>query len=360
MPYLSLGSTSMLKLWNGSCLLVVFSICLFIVNPLWADEYSSQPFELRLWAAMSRSISSTDAIGRQASAAYPSGSSDNPAGVDVRDFELVSTRAYICAGTHHVIFSNGAWIAAGDVNGFFHFNNTGTISFGYIHIALPEGQTRQGFNNDLRDNEFLMKYGRKIHGKGYVGLSFRVRDMKLESGDLSQGVPRRTRNDSVGGSFTVGGLWRPKSDWTLGTLIEIGWIGSDLEGEVHLPNDTDVPFQLDLTTHTMNVKAGFGWKMSSKLTVYGDGQYFHLGNSMNTTDIGRFYFGGNIHLAQKVSLMAGGSLDTMRKGSASMGVGISMSARSLFKLTYQYNPLPDISYEFGTGHIVSSTVVFGF
>ena len=44
--------------------------------PCWADDLSTQPFEVRLWAAMSRSVSSTDAIGRQASVAYLSASSN--------------------------------------------------------------------------------------------------------------------------------------------------------------------------------------------------------------------------------------------------------------------------------------------
>ena len=197
-------------------------IWIFATIPCWADELSSQPLEVRLWSAMSRSISSTDAIGRQASVAYPSGSSENPAAIDVRDFELIDTRGYICMGTHHVVFSEDAWFAAGDINGFVHLNKAGTISVGYIRIATPEGSTRQGFDDDFRNNDFSMKYGRQIHKKGYVGFGVRVRDMELDYGDLFQGFPRDTQNHSIGGSFTLGGLWRPNPEWTLGALIDTG------------------------------------------------------------------------------------------------------------------------------------------
>jgi len=332
---------------------------IFASNAGWAEDLSTQPFEVRLWSAMSRSISSTDAIGRQASVAYLSASSDNPAGTDLRDVRGEDTKRFFCAGTHHVVFDDGAWIAAADANGFFRLDSAGTLLLGYNHIGLVDGQTRQGFEDDLSYNEFAVKYGRRIHPKGYVGIGFRLRDMSMEYGDLYLGAPRDTNNDSIAGSFTLGGMWRPNWDLTLGILTEVGWIGSDVEGQVHLPG-FDVPFQLDLTTQTVNAKMGLGWKIVPMIAVYADGQYFHLGNSMTTVDIGRFYFGGDIRLAQGISIMAGGSVDSMAHTSVSAGLSISMSKPSLLKVTYQHNPLPEIRQEFGTGHLVSASVVFSF
>ena len=334
-------------------------IWILAATPCWPGDLDNEPFEVRLWAAMSRSISSTDAIGRQASVAYLSASSDNPAGIDLRDVRGEDTKRFFCAGTHHVVFNDGAWIAAADANGFFRLNSAGTLLAGYSHIGLVDGQTRQGFDDDLSYDDFVVKYGRKIHTKGYVGIGFRVRDMEMDYGDLYMGAPRDTRNDSIAGSFTAGGMWRPNQDLTLGVLTEVGWIGSDIEGQVHLPG-FDAPFQLDLTTQTVNVKTGLGWKILPMFAIYADGQYFHLGNSLTDVDIGRFYFGGDIRVAQAVSFMAGGSVDNTAQTSLSAGIAIRLSNPSLLKVTYQHNPLPEIRQEFGTGNLVSASVVFSF
>ncbi len=332
----------------------------FLAGPLPAGDFDDQPFEIRLWSAMSRSISSTDAIGRQASVAYPSGSSDNPAGSDVRDFELLNTRVYACAGTHHVLFSEGAWIAAGDVNGFLRLGGGGTLAFGYLRISTLEGRTRQGFNDVFRNNEYGIRYGRKVHAKGYIGVSIRFRDMDLEYDDTFQDLPRRTRNHSFGGSVSVGGMWRPNSKWTFGSVLDAGWIDSDVQGAVSLPGGGDLPFQLEITTRSVQVKTGLGWAIAPAVTCYVDGQYFHIGNRMYAIDLGRFYWGGDIRLSRMFSLMAGASLDTLAQASASTGIGISLSPGNKIKMTYQYNPLPDVDHEFGKGHIVSATVVVGF
>jgi hypothetical protein len=366
-------------------------ICIVSTSRSWADDLSTEPFEVRLWLAMSRAISSTDAIGREASVAYRSASSDNPAAVDVRRVEPVSARGFFCAGTHHIMFADGAWIAAEDVNGFIRFNTAGTISMGYIHIALPEGQTRQGFEDDLGSHEFIFKYGRQIHPKMYVGAGIRVSDMNLDYGDLFQGAPRNTHDHSISGSFTLGSLWQPKPNWTIGVLAGAGWIGSDIEGVVHLPGfmgtlagaggigsdnggavylpgifgPINVPFQFDLTTRTVNVKTGFGWRATPVLTVYSDVQYFRLDNSMSSEEVGRFYFGGDVHVSRSVTLMAGGSVDTNLHASVSSGIGINLMKPgrlkpTLLKLSYQYNPLPEIQQEFGKGNLVSATMVFSF
>ena len=96
------------------------------------------------------------------------------------------------------------------------------------------------------------------------------------------------------------------------------------------------------------------------LAIYSDVQYFLVDNSMSTVDIVRFYFGGDVRLARWISLMAGGSVDTRAQASASVGVSITMSKPSLLKVTYQYNPLPEIRQEFGTGNLISASVVFNF
>jgi hypothetical protein len=349
----------MLRQWHSRNLGLALGVWILAANPCWSGDLSTQPFEVRLWSAMSRSISSTDAIGRQASVAYLSASSDNPAGTDLRDVKGENAKRFFCAGTHHIVFSDGAWIAAADVNGFFRLNNAGTLLLGYNHIGLLDGQTRQGFEDDLSNNEFAVKYGRKINSEGYVGVGVRVRDMELNYGDLFLGAPRNTHDDSIAASFTLGGMWRPNRDLTLGMLTEFGWIGSDIEGQAHMPG-FDAPFRLDLTTQTVNVKTGLGWKILPMVAIYADGQYFHIGNSMTTVDIGRFYFGGDIRVAHGVSLMAGGSVDNMAQTSVSAGISITMSKPSLLKVTYQHNPLPELHQEFGTGNLVSASVVFSF
>ncbi len=335
-------------------------LCLFIAPYCIAGDFDAQPLEVRLWTAMSRSVTSTDAIGRQASVAFLSASSDNPAGIDVRDAEGEDVVRLICAGTHHVVFSNGAWIAAGDANGLIRRKKAGSVLLGYNHIALADGQTRQGFNDDLRNSEFVLKYGHRIDEDAYIGIGFRVRDMRLNYGDRYLGAPRYSRNDSIAGSFTLGGLWRPDEKWTLGVLSEAGWIHSDINGAIQLPGPMNVPFKVDLMTKTLNIKAGMAWKMLPALTVYSDGQFYHLGNSLTDVQVGRFYFGGDLRVARGILVIAGGSVDTLSQVSESVGISIALSKPRLIKLTYQHNPLPEIRQEFGRGNLLSATMVFGF
>jgi hypothetical protein len=347
---------------------LLIGICIFAAGRSWAGELSTEPFEVRLWLAMSRAISSTDAIGREASVAYRSASSDNPAAADVRRVEPVRDRGFFCAGMHNIVFTDGAWISAQDINGFIRFSKAGTISTGYIHIALPQGQTRQGFEDDLRSHEFVFKYGRQISPSMHVGAGFRMSDMNLDYGDLFQGAPRSTHDHSISGSFTLGSLWQPNPNWTIGVMAGAGWIGSDIGGAVHLPGfagPVNIPFQLDLTTRTVNVKTGFGWRATPSLDFYSDVQYFRLDNSMSAEGVGRLYFGGDVHVSRGVSFMAGGSMDTNSHASVGSGVSINMMKPgvlkpTLLKLTYQYNPLPEIWQEFGTGHLLSATMVFSF
>jgi hypothetical protein len=347
------------------CFGLAVGICIIFASRSWAEDWSTEPFELRLWLAMSRAINSTDAIGREASVAYRSASSDNPAAADVRHVEPVSAQGFFCAGTHHIAFSDGAWIIAEDVNGFLRFNTTGTLAMGYVHFASQNGQTRQGFEDNIGNHEFLIKYGRQIRQNLYVGTGFTVNDMTFDYGDLFQGLPRSTHDHSISGSFTLGTLWQPKPNWTFGVIAGAGWTGSDVEGAVHLPSLFDVPFHADITTRTLNFKTGFGWRVTPALTVYSDAQYFRLDNNMNAVGAGRFYFGADVYLSSRISLMAGSSVDTNGHATGSSGLGINLMKPgrlkpTLFKLAYQYDPLPELSHEFGTGHLVSATMVFSF
>ncbi len=347
------------------CLGLIAGACMIPTNPARAGDLNSEPFEIRLWIAMSRAVNSTDAIGREASAAYPSASSDNPAAADLRDFEPAGSRGFFCAGMHHITFSDGAWMIAEDVNGFLRFNTKGTLSMGYVHIGTQNGRTKQGFEDDVSNHEFLFKYARPVSPNLYLGVGFIMNNMNLEYGELFQGVPRNTHDHSISGSFTLGSIWQPTPKWTVGVLAGAGWTGSEVDGVVHLPGPMDVPFQSDLTTRSLNFKTGFGWRATQGLAVYSDAQYFRLDNSMTMQDVGRFYLGADFYLSRRISLIAGSSVDTNAHASASAGLGIEMMkpgtlTPTRFKLTYQYNPLPEIGQEFGTGHLVSATMVFSF
>jgi hypothetical protein len=259
-----------------------------------------------------------------------------------------------------VVFGNGAWIAAGDANALIRRQKSGSMLMGYSHIALADGQTRQGFNDDLRNSDFVFKYGQQVQPNTYIGIGFRVRDMMLDYGDLYLSLPRRTRNESIAGSFTLGGLWHANQKLTLGVMSETGWIHSDIKGALQLPVSASVPFKMDLTTQTLNVKAGMRWKLRPALTVYGDGQFYHLGNSLTGIQVGRFYFGGDLRVAPGILLIGGASVDTLSQVSESAGISIALSKPRLIKVTYQRNPLPEIRQEFGSGNLLSATMVFGF
>ena len=351
-----------LRVWH---LMLLLSLYIFSTNVSRAGDLSTEPFEIRLWLAMSRAVNSTDAIGREASAAYRSASSDNPAAADLRRVEPVNPRGFFCAGTHQIVFTDGAWMSAEDVNGFLRFNTSGTMAMGYVHIASQNGQTQQGFEDDISSHEFLFKYGRQISPGMYVGAGFILNDMNFDYSELFQGVPRSTRDHSISGSFTIGSLWQPKPNWTIGMLVGAGWTGSDIDGVVHLPGPFNVPFQADLTTRSVNLKAGFGWRAMRVLALYSDAQYFRLDNSMAAEGVGRFYFGADVFVSGRISLMAGSSVDTNAHATASSGLSINMMKPgtlrpTLFKVSYQYNPLPEIEQEFGKGHLISATMVFSF
>ena len=160
---------------------------------------------MRLWLAMSRAVSSTDAIGREASVAYRSASSDNPAATDTREVEPVNTKAFFCAGTHHIMFTDGAWIAAADANGFIRMKNAGTVGLGYIYIGLQMAQRDRDLTMIFTSTSFASNTAGKIRPDAYVGVGMKVSDLKLNYGDLFQGVPAEYSGSFHRWKFHFGG-----------------------------------------------------------------------------------------------------------------------------------------------------------
>jgi hypothetical protein len=329
-----------------------------------AGDWHEEPFDIRLWLALSRAVNTTDVIAREASVAYPSGSADNPAGLDWVGDCTNDPGDSIGGGFHNALFSSGAWIGAFDVHGFVRPENLGSFALGYVHLDLFDGATRQGTDDVMRNDQLTFTWSKRLDDQWSIGTALGLNLLTTGYDDTFLGFPRHTADDSIGEDVALGVRWQPDAQWMFGLTGTAGWTGSSIEGTVHLPpppfGPGDVRFSDDVVTRMTQVKAGAGWYPWQPLGLFLDAQYLHFDNHATSIDVGRFYFGAEYTLAPSWRLLAGTSLDLDAEPTASAGVIYCGGKRFTLRLAYQFNFAPELRHEFGYGHLVSLTATLRF
>src|SRR5687768_14523033 len=127
-----------------------------------AWEWHHAPFDLRLGLSLDRASSFTDVVGLSASAAYPYGSSVNPANDDFlrdppNDFRLVLTGTGL-----YVPFETGAFITAAAGSVTYRLLTAGAFTFSYSNAGSHDAKSSQGDTYRLHSQDFTLGYSHLV------------------------------------------------------------------------------------------------------------------------------------------------------------------------------------------------------
>ncbi len=338
--------------------LSVAVLLLVCVGAARGGDFSDEPVGARITLAKERILIFTDAIARQASAAYPYSSATNPASDDFVRTPPADYKGYVLPITSDIFFDNGTTVAGVAGIASVRLPEAGSIKGAFVRLDSHDGRSRQGDEFILRSNEVLLSYSRQFGPKFAVGGKLRLTDATLVIRDTFAGSPRHTESNTNGVGFDAGMIVAASPRLTLGIHGGLKWDKTNTEGSI----STGPPVLLGLkdTAQLSEVRAGLGWKASDQLSIYTDLQYVHMENDFGTTEVGRLSVGGEFFATPVLALRLGGVVDTLPQVGVAAGLGYYGIKGATVELAYAYNTFPEVRREFGRAHLISFSYVLLF
>lgn len=327
-------------------------------------DIDEEPVALRIQLSLNRASAFTDTLGRSASVAYPLGSSVNPAAYDFLREPPYDFGALTTLTTNLVTFRTGTTVTGFSTNSAYRVPAAGTVYGSYIRTDSHEGDSRQGDEYDLASDELTLGYSHRLRRGLAVGGSVKLLDASLDVDDTYLAFPRSTESASDGLELKGGVLSALGERWLVGLSGSVGWRWTDIEGRVFLPpppfGPGTVPIDEDVTSRTVDLRAGAGCRVSRALDVYLDYQYLHLYGGGDSVDVGRLLTGIEARPADAWFVRLGGSVDTEHEETISAGLGYHGIENLPIEMAYIYNAFPEVNREFGRNHLFSLSVVLIF
>jgi hypothetical protein len=339
-----------------------------LLQPATADDFSGEPFLLRLALSIDRASNYADTAARLASAAYPGGSADNPAGDGFPTARVDAQGTPVTFTTINAFSESGAWISAAAVTSTFHTIDHGVWSAEYHYTKTIDSDNQEGLTSDLRAQEFVLGWSQALSEDLSVGIRGRLVPAKIrhEARFIDVGMqPLRHDTDQFGGDVWVGVMGRIADKVTAGAVIRLGWADTDntiknLVALGPIPPLTELS-NFDDDTQIRGLKFGLGYQASSELQMYTDVQYLRVhSNAGGALEVGRFSGGAEVKISPKVTGIFGGVYDT--ESELTLGVGLALRPAKSAKLhiTYQHNGAPEIDREFGNVNYVNASLAVQF
>lgn len=333
-------------------------------------DFADKPFQLRLLLSLDRSSNFSDAAARQASIAFPAGSSGNPAADDWRPRDALHPTVSV---TNIQAFSeSGAWVVATAVTANVVLPEAGTLSAAYARTDTIDRKTRQDLSFDLRSNEFFVAYSQRLSDNTALGGELRLTDSVLKEQFLEPiaGLPLESKVKSTAIDAALGLLAQPRPGWFAGMVASIGWAGAniDIRNLVPLPTPTfgTLPAGTKLDRFSddirfLGLRAGVGYAPSSTYGIYVDAQYLTAhSNRAGSAKVGRVVAGLDFQPTSSVVLRTGLGIDTEDEVTLSIGAGYYGFKKVAIDLAYQYNAQPELRREFGRFDLLSASLSFPF
>lgn len=331
-------------------------------EPAEAWDWHDAPFSLRLGLALDRASNFTDVVGLSASAAYPYGSSVNPANDDIlrdppNDFKFALTGTGL-----YVPFETGAFITAGAGSASYRLPGAGTLTLSYSKAGSHDAQSSQGDTFRLNSQDFTLGYSHRLEKWLALGGEFKITKSTLKFESSLAGFPLNTETDATGYDVRVGGTVTPAKEWLIALTGGAGWNYAGTSGAVAIPALFGGPMPIDFDTFTRSIvlRAGLGWRPSEKFGAYVDWQYLRLWTNDDSVSVGRTFAGVEWLPHPAMALRLGGSVDSAGKTNVSTGVGFYGFKHVQLEVAYVYNGFPEVRREFGAAHLLSSSVVILF
>ena len=326
--------------------------------PVEAWDWRNDPFGLRLGLALDRASNFTDVTALSASAAYPFGSSINPANDDfLRAPPYNFTFAFTGTGLY-IPFDNRPSITAGAGSITYLLPSAGTFTFAASDAGSHDARSSQGEKFRLDSEDFALGYSHLLGKSFALGGEFKVTKSTLRFESSVDGFPLNTETSGTGYDVRIGALAAPANHWLVGLVVGAGWNDARTAGEVTIPDDFggSVPVRFRTYTRSINIRGGVAWRPSDSFGAYLDLQYLHLETDEDSTSVGRTFAGVEWLPHPSVALRLGGSLDTAGKGTVSTGVGFYPFKQLQLELAYVYNAFPEVRREFSGAHLISTSV----
>ena len=349
---------------------VVATVLAAGVAPLsWAADFSSEPYLLRLFLGLDRASNYADTAGRQASIAFPGGSSVNPAGDAARPRQRteVTLTGIGATGDH------GSTLLAFPATLAVPTDENTVLSFAYAYTDTPDADTRQGLENHIRSNEFFLGLARRLTPATSVGGQVRVVDSTIdEESRAALNIPARLEVDVRSVDLTLGVQTDLTDSVRLGAMANVGR-GTTTDTVQNLapipvfppfvviPSGTELD-RFDDTIYTGSAGVGAAYLPSPALGVFADATYDRVHSRVGGhADIGRFALGVESRPGPAwLALRAGWTLDTESESTLSAGLGLYPAKGVRVDLALQRNAAPEIHREFGRMDLLTASVAFDF
>lgn len=367
---------TLLSLTNGATVMrhvPAGLVVVFAVGVVQAGSIQDEPYALRLTLALSRQSNYAATVGRQASVAVTQASSANPAADDWlyrSDHPVIGTITAI-----NGFSESGAWIAALAGTVSIQTPEAGTWSIAYARTDTFNDTARNGFEDELRSNEFFLGYGKKLTDTLAIGAQLHVIEGQIQEENLQTvdgvpiQVPLRIETDILSFDVSLGLTLKLDEDWTAG--VSGGWgygkgdssfqnISSGLDPNPFPPPAGTIRGGFDDDLRTWSFVGGVGYMPTDQWGIYADVQYLHLeSNQAGAADLGRVSLGFEMRPVEVLVLRAGVLVDSDGQTTLSAGVGFFGWGFPL-EVGYQFNSSPEVKREFGTFHLISVSLVIPF
>jgi hypothetical protein len=335
----------------GSILLPCVFLCIVVPGRAVAS-FDDEPFLLRLSLALDRSSNYSDTTARQASIAFPGGSSDNPAAANWPFPRQASPSVSL---THIDAFSeSGARVVAtaGTVNVALPWN--GDLSLAYARTDTIDQEANQGLSFDLSSNEFFITYRQPLSEDIAIGGGLRVMDGVIKE-TFTPVRPLVSEVDLIGADASFGVFAHHGPGWFSGAVAGVGWSGADID--IRIPGlGTTVDSSSD-DNRFFTLRAGTGYVPTSAYGIYLEAQYLSAeSNRAGSAEVGRLQAGFDLRATDSVVLRAGFGIDTEDEVTFSIGGGYQGFKQVTVDVAYQYNAAPEIRPEFGRFDLLTASL----
>ena len=324
-----------------------------------AGDLSDEPVGVRISLAKDRLLTITDTVARQASAAYPIASSNNPAADDFLRAPPADYQGYGLLLTSDTFFNNGTSVSGFSGIGAVRLEEAGTLTAAYVRFDSHDGTSRQGDHYALRTNEFFLGYSHRLAEYLAIGVEIQVSDSTLNIDDTFLSFPRGTSSDTLGAGFDLGVMMAVHETVLIGVHGGFKWDRTETDGQVDA-GGPPIPIDVEDTFRTSEFRCGIGWQPTPQVGVFADWQYVSVDSDSGTTEVGRVYLGTEIYPIETLAMQLGTVVDTQPQLGVSAGLAYYGIKGVPIKLAYAFNTLPEVRREFGRSHVLSATVVILF
>jgi len=329
-------------------MLLVLPVC----APALADDYREERLGLRLAPAFIRFLEASAMGGETVANRMSSGI--NPAAADW--YELPGKHGIVLVPYYtNTQFDAGTAIHLYSLAAEWHSGEAGTWQPSVTRLRSNRATTNIGTVFDYDVDAYQLQWAKRLDDFA-VGatLNFNNAHVALDSMGL-----RVADTDAESYRFRGGGLWEFWKNWLAGIIAEYGFAPFRTNGVMPTPGGP-VPFAIKDTQYQYILRAGVSFEYADMSTVYVDYQYGAFSDDGGTLESHRFSIGVEHRVLEWLFLRLNIASDVRGNSAFGVGVSIMFAKWGSLHLAYQYDPFPELRFEFGRSQYFMIILAFYF